>query len=208
MSTESRSTSRGRVYFVPLVLVATALVASLVFLQLGGAAAGDGLGAGESADIAAATSAAPDRGSRSADSNGVGSSPAPADAAEQALRGFLRASDHAYQEADGEAGGVARYATEGMVAEVEAASLDLQAQDIKHTGQVRVEYVTVLETSKTEITLAACLNVSRAAIVDRSGFDMRAAQDLETRSLHHYTVTLVDTTWRVSSLSFPDDASC
>ena len=204
MSAENRihAPEDRRRWLVALVLVVTLVVVALIASQLAaGEPAAQEAGAGQAGSAAQGVSTAgPETGNvRRA---------APEAEAEKALRSFLGASDVAYQRADGTSKDVSPYATEAMVDEVRNESLNLEAQKIEQSGKVTVVKVSVLDSSASEVVLGACLSTSKIKTVDVHGSDLRASQRPDARSMHHYTVTLVDGAWKVSAHSFPDNADC
>lgn len=133
---------------------------------------------------------------------------APSAQAEVALRQFVLASDTAYQRPDEALDDVENYATEAMVNEVSSAVMELQWHSMRQRGRVTVGKVDVRSAAPTSVELAACLNAAGVAVVDKSGADLRGGQRPAARSLHYYTVDLVEGSWKVSSHSFPNDPDC
>lgn len=195
---------RRRTTFVIAMLLLATLVVVTVLAQL---RSGGELGAqGPDARLVAASDSdsppAPSPGSDSARASD------PVVAAESALRDFISVADTFYQDPTARLSARSLPATPEMASEVAAAMQDMGAQGTRQTGTVRVIKVATLSKSETEVTLAACLSTAQTRIVDVSGTDQRAEQSLDTRSMHHYTVTLVEGRWLVSSLTFPDNADC
>lgn len=168
-----------------VVLAALAVILTLLLGQLRGE--GAAAGSGTSVDAQQAT---------------------PQVLAEQALRGFLTASDVAHQRADGSLAGVDRYATPGMVDEVAAGVADLRAQELSQEGRTVVVRLDLRDRSADSVEFGACIGTGAVEVVTTKGVDLLDRQDPAVRSLHLYTVELHEGTWKVSTHSFPDDPTC
>lgn len=205
MSAENHIPTTGdrQRWLIALVLAITLAIGALIATQL--MAGKTELGAGAEEQIAPTS---PGDSRRQVPIVGNGSRTAPEAEAEKSLRGFLSGSDRSLQRSDGTAQDVNPYATQAMVDEVRNESLNLQSQGIKQTGNVTVVGVSALDSTDSEVVLGACLSTEKIRTLDRSGSDLRVAQGQNKRSMHHYTVTLVDGTWKVSAHSFPDNADC
>lgn len=204
MSTENLipATEARRRWLVSLVLTITLVVVALIASQLAAGGQGPGQVAGDAVGVGSEA-----RSSAESTADNVGRA-APEAEAEKALRGFLGASDEALQRADGTSRDVTPFATQAMIDEVRNESLNLEAQKIEQTGTVTVVKVDILDTSDSEVVLGACLSTAKVKTRDINGSDLRASQNPETRSMHHYVVSLVEGAWKVSAHSFPDNADC
>lgn len=209
-SPETDILGRPRGTLVALVLALTLALGLLLAsqLSLGGPGGTPETGAAAVGQTAEATGDGPE-GAGSATATEIARNEQVA-AATETLTQFLAASDRALRRSDGTAPEVRPFATQPMIEEVHAQTVEFSMQKFTQTGTVRVIEVDAVDVTQdgSAMTLRACLGTSAIEIVDSGGDDVLAAQDPETRSLHIYTLQSDGRTWRVAGHSFPDDATC
>ena len=143
-----------------------------------------------------------------------GATPAPADAltetgAEDSVGAFLGTlATASFTAAD--LGSLTSVADGAILEEIRADTLELEANGWTKRGEALLDSVTVLD-SQLDATpqtarVQACVDSSAVQILDQDGVPMAAP--ISPRSLNIYSLALVDSVWKVTDRSFPNDPSC